>query len=296
MTLMKSWLGLLWISIWLAPVSILLGQVEVELNIEQEQFLPKEDMMVGVRITNFSGQTLRFGRDNRWVKFSVENKEGLLVQQLGQVPVEGEFAVESSQVATRKVNLAPYFDMKKPGRYYITASVFLSEWDKQISTARKGVNVMTGTTMWKRKVGIPDTGGEGTPPEMRTYALQQAIHLRRVKLYVRISDPRREEIIRTFSLGPMVSFNQPEAQVDRKSNLHVLYQYHQRSYKYFVIDPEGEVEVRQTHLYTNSRPTLKINQKDEIVIVGGARRISADDIPPYTASRQRSTEEPTADP
>src|SRR5438094_1032763 len=93
------------------------GQVSVELVLDQEQFLLNESLPVKVRIINRSGQTLQLGQDKDWLTFTVETREGSVVPALGEIPVLGEQAVGSSMVANRRVDLMPYFELTKPGRY-----------------------------------------------------------------------------------------------------------------------------------------------------------------------------------
>ena len=50
--------------------------VTVEVELDQDQFLPLEDIKVAVRIVNLTGRTLHMGADNGWVKFIVETKDG----------------------------------------------------------------------------------------------------------------------------------------------------------------------------------------------------------------------------
>src|ERR1041384_3688372 len=83
-----------------APV--ISAQVNVDLSLGQEQFLPGESIEVGVRITNYSGQKLHVGKDADWLRFTVEGKDDALVSATGEVPVQAEFDVESSKVATRR--------------------------------------------------------------------------------------------------------------------------------------------------------------------------------------------------
>src|SRR5688572_28226678 len=79
--------------------------VTVELTTEQDQFLSNEDLRLGVRITNRSGQTINFGKGNDWLTFTVEARDNFVVSQLGEVPVEGEFSLDSSLAGTKRVNL-----------------------------------------------------------------------------------------------------------------------------------------------------------------------------------------------
>jgi len=253
------------------------AQVSVELTLEQDQYLAGESVPVGVRITNFSGQTLHFGKDRDWLHFTIEGRDNYIVPSSGEVPVQGEFVVESSGVATRRVDVAPYFALSKPGRYLVTAAVKLKEWEKELVSKPKPLDVIAGTKLWEQEIGVPDTAGHA--PEVRKYALQQAIHLKQMKLYVRVTDQSESRIIRVFPIGPLISFSSPEHQIDQSSNLHVLYQTGAKSFNYSVITPDGQLLVRETYEYTDTRPGLRVDRQGRIFIRGGARRVSSDDLP-----------------
>jgi hypothetical protein len=47
-----------------------------------------------------------------------------------------------------------------------------------------------------------------------------------------------------------------------------------------VFSPDGDLLIRQTHDYTDTRPTLKFGMDSKIVVVGGERRVTAADVPP----------------
>src|SRR5690349_896915 len=108
----KIWLALALLAGVLTPAR---GQVRVDISLPQEQFLPAETLTAVVRITNRSGQKLSLGAEEDWLTFSVESRNGLVVAKLGDAPVQGEFDLDSSQVATKRVDLAPYFTMTQPG-------------------------------------------------------------------------------------------------------------------------------------------------------------------------------------
>ena len=120
------------------------AQVAVEVVLEQEQFLPSESMPVAVRITNRSGQPLHLGAEANWLTFDVEGADGLIVLKNAEVPVVGEFELNSSQVATKRVDLAPYFGMTQPGRYHVTATVRVKAWGTEIASPVKNFDVITG--------------------------------------------------------------------------------------------------------------------------------------------------------
>src|SRR5262245_31982051 len=92
----------------LGSLRIASAQVRVEVTLDQEQFLSGEALPAAVRVTNRSGQTLHLGGQPDWLTFSVESREGSIVVKNGEVPVLGEFTLESSKVATKVADLAPY--------------------------------------------------------------------------------------------------------------------------------------------------------------------------------------------
>jgi len=256
-----------------------LAQIRVDLVLDQNQFLPGEAIPVAVRITNFSGLTLRLGHSSDWLRFTVETKDGYLVPHDGEVPVAGEFELENSTVATKRVDVAPTFALKKPGPYRISATIKPANWDKELVTPTRSFEIFAGTVLWEQAFGVPPPAGSANPPEVRRYLLQQAIHLKELKLYVRVTDQRGEKTFAAFPLGPMLSFSQPEKQIDKQSQLHVLYQVGARSFNYSVINPDGKLVARQTHEYTDTRPVLRADRAGEIGVSGGLRRLSRDDLP-----------------
>ena len=216
----------------------------------------------------------------------MEARDGYVISKLDDPPVKGDFDVESSKVATKRVDVAPYFAMSKSGRYLITATVKLPQWNKELTAKPKGFDVIAGTKLWEQEFGVPRAADDRNPPEVRKYALQQAIHLKQMKLYVRVTDQSESRIFRVFPIGPMVSFSQPEKQIDRDSNLHVLYQTGARSFNYSLINPEGRLIVRRTYEYSDTRPVLRADREGRIIVGGGVRRVSNDDLP---ASEETST-------
>src|SRR5690349_12994930 len=157
------------------------AQVSVDVVLDQEQFLIDESLPVKVRIANRSGQTLKLGQEADWLTFRIEGLEGIIVSPLKEVPVEGEQAVESSMVAFRRVDLMPCFDLSKPGRYTVTATVKIKQWNDEIASKPQPFEISRGTKVWEQDFGVPAASGS---PESRKYALQQANYTKHMVLYV----------------------------------------------------------------------------------------------------------------
>jgi hypothetical protein len=265
----------------LAVTPFAAAQISVEVVLDQEQFLRDEPLPVKVRITNRSGRTLRLGQDNQWLGFALESLDGVVISRLAEVPVTGEFTLESARVATREVDLMPCFDLSQPGRYTITANVSVKEWNEDIVSKPKGFEIVRGTKLWEQEFGVPLSPGA---PESRKYTLQQANYRKQLKLYLRVADLNDHKVFRVFALGPLVSFSQVEAQVDKTSQLYALFQTGARSFLFYVINPNGEVLIRQTYDYATTRPALRSNDEGRIFVTGGTRRPTASDIPAALAN------------
>ena len=273
-------LCLILLAVALAPVS---AQVTVTATLEQDQFLPGEALRVAVRITNRSGETLHLGSEPDWLTFSVESKDHEeVVPKLGDVPVQGEFTLESSRVATKRVDLAPYYQISHVGRYAIRAIVRIKDWKIQITSPPQSFDIIDGAKLWEQEVGVPGTATAANPiPEVRKFILQQANYLRsELRLYVRLTDASGTKTFRVFSVGPMVSFGRPEPQVDKFSNLHLLYQDGPHTFNYTVVNPDGKIIVHHVYEYLETRPRLQPDGSGSIVVIGGVRRITPNDVPP----------------
>ena len=257
------------------------AQVSVEITLDQEQFLPSESLSVAVHITNRSGQPLHFGADANWLTFNVESADGFVVIKNADVPVLGEFELDSSQMATKRVDLAPYFVLSKPGRYRVVATVRIKEWNTAVASPAQSFDVINGARLWSQDFGLPVPAGvTNRVPEVRKYTLEEANYLRsQLRLYVRVSDAAEARVFKVSAIGPMVSFSQPETQLDRFSNLHVLYQSGAQAFTYSVVNPNGDIIKRETYDYLNSRPRLSVNNGGDIVVVGGVRRVNPGELP-----------------
>ena len=268
----------------LLPVFNASAQVTVNLTLAQDQFLPCEALPVAVHITNQSGQPLHFGADADWLTFSVEAGDGFVVVKNSNPPVQGEFTLDSSQVATKRVDLAPYFGLSKSGHYQVTATVKIKDWEKEVTSPPKGFDVINGAKLWTQVFGVPlPAGVTNRQPEIRKYTLEEANYLRsRLRMYVRVSDESGTTVFKVRPVGPMVSFSQPEAQLDRLSNLHVIYQSGAAAFTYSVVNPDGDITQQEIYDYRDVRPRLRADDNDNITVYGGVRRVKPVEVPVIT--------------
>jgi hypothetical protein len=281
----------------LASIYPALAQVKVEVTFPVEGYLQGESVTAAVRITNRSGQKLRLGGEEDWLTFAVESRSGFVVAKLSEAPVIGEFELDSSQVATKRVDLAPYFTLSQSGRYAVTATVKIRAWDKEISSLPKTFDVVKGRVLWEQEFGVPKASDEtNAPPEVRRYILEQVNYLRsQMRLYLRLTDSSGLRALRVFPIGQMVSLSRPEGQVDKLSELHVLFADGPHTYTYTVFNPDGELLVRQSYDYVASRPRLKADEDGKISVTGGVRRLTVADVPADKKSDEPESQEKPPD-
>jgi hypothetical protein len=274
MKILRYILGLLLVAA--APVS---AQLVIEVTLAQDQFLPSEAIPATVRISNRSGRTLRLGGDEEWLKFSVQERSGSVVEKIGEAPVLGEFVLETSQVASKKVDIAPYFALARPGSYHVIATVRIKEWDSMISSAPRKFDVIDGTKIWSQDFGVP-APDSSAPPELRRYSLLRANYLKsEIRLYFRLSDGADTKTMKVFPLGEVVSFGRPEARIDGLSRLHVLHQNGSHTSRHTVLNPDGDVVMRHLYEYVDGRPALVMDREGKITVAGAVRRPDAKDFP-----------------
>lgn len=269
-------------SVLLAEKSQLLG--------ERMQFLPQEPLVLLVRVYNYSGETLVLGQKPDWISFSVEpvaNKT--IVRQNSDPEVAGAFELGTGMMATKRVDLAPHFELSRSGRYKITAVVNFGRSGEMASEPLM-VDIVNGTLVWEREFGVPSATGQA--PEVRKYQLLQARQADAQQLYVKVSDIHNSKTFGLHHLGQMVVKPQSEQQTDRNNRLHVLHQSGRSSFTYSMMDYDGRIILRQRYDYGESRPKLGATEAGEVLVSGGTRTKSAWDIDPLAEEQEQKKQTP----
>lgn len=256
--------------------------VTVDVSLDQQQFLVGEEVRVIVRVTNFSGQPLELGKDNSWLSFSVESREKHFMEKYGDPNVIGAFTLQSSKSATKRVNIAPYFNIQKPGRYEVKVRVRIPQWNIEVASRPVGFDVVRGAKLREIQFGVPAGEGESDrTPVIRKYILQQAQYQKELKLYIRLTDESEARTLKLFPIARMESFGSPDAQLDKFSNLHVLHRSGQHSFTLCSMNPSGQIlTLNRYDFHGDSRPRLALDGNGRIFVRGGKRVVTRNDIPP----------------
>lgn len=287
--------------VWMAAggwgISLCFAQLSVEVNFDNEVYIPNEALVAKIRIINNSGKALKFGVTDDWLVLNVETENERVVSMIKPPAVFGEFLLESSQVGVKRIDLAPCFNLSNPGRFKITASVRIPEWNQSFVSKSKHFDIVGGVRFFETSFGLPNStdSGKDAQPEIRKYILQQ-VSRKQTTLYVRITDSTETKTFKVIPIGVVLSLSKPEPQIDRWSNLHLLLQVGARAFSYTVITATGQILVRETWDYTTSRPILKSGDEGRISVVGGIRRPTPNDLPPPETNPRSQTAVPAAEP
>lgn len=259
----------------LIPQVVAHAQVTAEVILDRQTFIADEAVVAGVKVVNFSGRTLKLGADPKWIRFNLASDTKQVVDKDGDVPMDRAFDLESSNQAIRRANITPYFRFSQPGHYRLSATVTIPGVG-EITAKPASFDLMSGSRLWEQACGFTPKSG---PEETRRFILIRASHNNQMRLYVRVTDAEERRVFQVYPIGTLLTFSAPEKQIDRHSNLHVLSQFTARAFNYCVIDPNGNLILRQTWDYTANRPILVLDDSGEIMVKGGARHPTASDLP-----------------
>jgi hypothetical protein len=244
------------------------GQIQVELTFKRLQYVAYEPVIATVRITNLAGRAidLQDTDGQRWFGFEVTAAEGRVVaptRRDSELPLR----MEVGQTVTRKINLTPRFPVNELGTYHVRANVFFGDLNKFFYSQTKVFQVGDARPIWQRTVGVP----EGTPGagEVRTYSLLSNRFPDHTKLYVRVEDKTTGAVYSTFALGRVLAVDEPQAELDRANQLHVLHCAAPRTWAYSRIGLNGELLAHSTFMETKSRPRLQHVANGAIAVRGG---------------------------
>ncbi len=240
------------------------GQIQVDLKFKRLQYIAYEPVIATVTITNQAGRdiVLHDANDQHWYGFEITANEGRFLAPL-KAASEPPLKIAPGTSVTRKINLMPLFPISDLGTYHVRANVFFADLNKFFYGRAKVFEITTARPIWQRTVGDP--GGQG----MRTYSLMTNRFPDHTSLYVRVEDKENSLVYSTFSLGRIISFDEPHAEVDRHNQLHVLQCSAPRVWSYSVIGRDGRLLKHTTYSEARSSPHLRRATDGMVAVAGG---------------------------
>jgi hypothetical protein len=245
------------------------AQIQVDLKFRRLQYIAHEPVLATVKISNLSGRDIDLHDDNgqSWFGFEVNAEEGRLLTPLRAAAPEPALHVEAGKTVTRKVNLAPLFPVADFGAYHVRANVYFPDLNKFFYSATKVFQITDARPIWQKTVGVPD--GEADAGEVRTYSLLSNRFVDYTGLYVRVENRTIGVVYTTYSLGHLIANEEPQAELDRANQLHVLHCAAPRTWAYSHVGLNGELLAHSTFLETKTRPRLRHSADGVVAVSGG---------------------------
>jgi hypothetical protein len=249
------------------------GQIQVDLKFQRLQYIAYEPVIATVTITNLAGRDINLhdSGDQHWFGFEITADEGRILAPLPRA-AEPPLQIAAGTSVTRKINLAPLFPVGDLGVYHVRPNVFFADLNKFFYARAKVFEVTSARPIWQRTVGVPAAaGGDG----VRTFSLLTNRFPDHTSLYVRVEDKSNGLVYATYSLGRIISFDEPHAEVDKNNQLHVLQCSAPRMWSYSVVDLDGRLVKHSNYAQARSMPHLSRTADGSVAVGGGMHDVPA---------------------
>ena len=199
------------------------GQIQVELKFKRLQYIAYEPVVATLGITNLAGRDieLRDADGQSWLGFEITGSEEQPIAPLGGENAQPPLKIEAGQRVTRQIDLGPLYSVHDFGAYHVRTHVYFADLAKFFYSPTRVFEVTDARPIWQQTVGIP--GGVAASGEVRTYSLLTNRFPDHTSLYVRVQDKDTGIVYATYPLGRTIAFEQPQAEIDRANQLHVLH-------------------------------------------------------------------------
>ena len=247
------------------------AQIQVELKLKRLQYIAYEPLIATVTVTNLAGRDIELhdDRGQHWFGFEVTGKEGQPIGPVARAGEETPLRVESGKTVVRKINLTPLYEVHDPGTFHVRANIYFADLNKFFYSPARAFQVINARPIWQTTVGVPE--GTSDAGEARTYSLLSNRFADHTSLYVRVENKDSGVVYGTYSLGRIIAYDEPQKEIDRANQLHVLHCAAPRTWAYSHIGLNGQLLKQATFMETKTRPRLRRTSGGEIAVSGGMR-------------------------
>ena len=244
------------------------AQLQVDLKFKRLQYIAYEPVVATIAITNLAGRDIELhdADGQSWLGFEITGSEEQPIGPLNGANREPPLRIQAGQRVTRQVDLTPLYPINEYGGYHVRTNIYFADLQKFFYSGTRVFEVTDARPIWQQTVGVPDGGGSG---DVRTYSLMTNRFPDHTSLYVRVQDKDTGVVYATYSLGRTISFEQPQAEIDRANQLHVLHCAAPRAWSYARVGLNGELLEHTSFMETKTRPRLVHSGGGEVAVRGG---------------------------
>src|SRR5207244_1571204 len=250
-------------------------QIPGNVKVKRFQYDAYKPVVATIAITNLAGRDIELhdADGQSWLGFEVTGSEGQPISLLSTENAQPPLKIEAGQRVTRQIDLASLYPVHDFGAYHLRTHVYFPDVGIFFYSGTRVFEVTDARPIWQQTVGIPT--GVPAPGDARTYSLLTNRFPDHTSLYVRVQDKDTGIVYATYSLGRTISFEQPQAEIDRANQLHVLHCAAPRAWSYSRIGLNGELLEHSSFMETKTRPRLVHSTNGEVAVRGGVAETPA---------------------
>src|SRR5262245_56745364 len=245
------------------------AQVQVDLKFKRLQYIAYEPVVATIAITNLAGRDIELhdADGQSWLGFEITGSEEQPIGPLSAANREPPLRIQAGQRVTRQIDLTPLYPVHEYGAYHVRTNIYFADLGKFFYSAPRVFEVTDARPIWQQTVGVPS--GATASGDVRTYSLMTNRFPDHTSLYVRVQNKDTGVVYATYSLGRTISFEQPQAEIDRANQLHVLHCAAPRAWSYARVGLNGELLEHTSFIETKTRPHLVHSGGGDVAVRGG---------------------------
>lgn len=256
------------LSLFMAMISGLDAQLDVRLQMVKSSFIMNEQVQAVLTLTNRAGRDIYLHSEGRnsWLDFTLKNQRGVPLSPIGGMVTFGAVNVPAGRSVSKTIAISNHYRLTELGQYGGFAAVRMPGTDPPViySSNRIHFDVTKGRIIYSQRIGVP---GSKT---VREYKLMTFSADQKSRLYVEVEDVRTGQSVQTYSMGESLMFQKPQATVDGKNNLHVLFLNTPTVFTHARIDPNGQLLGRAFYKRgATGSPRLITFANGEVQVAGG---------------------------
>jgi hypothetical protein len=243
------------------------AQLGVSIRMNQSQILAGESVLVGVTITNNTGNDITLASNGRtpWLDLVVKRGNTESAAAMSRVNF-GPVKIASGQTMSKTIELSKLYNLRESGTYSVSAIVRAPGTTESGFVSNRLLFTCSNVRAdWSQKVGVP-----GSPGKNREFRIMNFNSNAKSLLYAQVVDDKTGTSLQTICLGEALLFRKPQAAVDRSQVLHVLYLTTPEFYVLARIDVNGRFLGRELHTRGNGGDPRLVTFADGSVKIAGS--------------------------
>ena len=243
------------------------AQLGVNIRMNQSQILAGESVLIGVTITNNTGNDITLASNGRTAWLDLVVKRGNTEPAAAMARVNfGPVKIASGQTMSKTIELSKLYNLRESGSYSVSAIVRApGTSDNGFISNRLLFTCSNVRADWSQKVGVP-----GSPGKNREFRIMNFNSNAKSLLYAQVVDDKTGTSLQTICLGEALLFRKPQAAVDRSQVLHVLYLTTPEYYVLARIDVNGRFLGRELHTRGSGGDPRLVTFADGSVKIAGS--------------------------